>query len=465
MRMTAAHRPAPEPVPARVAPKAGEGHGRGPGAASAALAYSAGRGREPLPAFPHARAVERSTGREVRGSAVHDPEACARRGVPAFTDGGTSFFAHREPALRVAAHEAAHVLQHTGATRDAGLGAEGHAGAVSRAVEGGRSARGLLGAGGARVAPAVRDFTEIPLWEQRSDNWGVASPIRVADDGMAAVRPGAGFGSHDFWAAEPLLALSNTTLERNRSVIRLRPGSDTLRGKAPDGSGSRTLVRVEPENVVNSTRGDGMQLWADCERAGRDVMGAGEGTGLNPERMKAAVTAPILVMDMLKYLVTGEEPPRREHSTEASMPKAMRNEILRLWLGGSSKEALERYRAMPADDRDRFDERLGVNRYAAPEVGEGWTSKEGGKGYPGMSTWIYHWAGVVLKTGGDRVTLENYAVPDPKDPYRNDPEAVNDRWMFQMYGPASKQGQTFHEQQEAHHELGDQPFTMRVLQR
>ncbi|GAA2638677.1 hypothetical protein Adu01nite_78600 [Paractinoplanes durhamensis] len=36
------------------------------------------------------------------------------------------------------ANEAAHVLQHSGQTGDAGLGAEGHAGAVADAVVAGR---------------------------------------------------------------------------------------------------------------------------------------------------------------------------------------------------------------------------------------------------------------------------------------------------------------------------------------
>jgi hypothetical protein len=53
------------------------------------------------------------------------------------------------------------------------------------------------------------------------------------------------------------------------------------------------------------------------------------------------------------------------------------------------------------------------------------------------STWDWHFATVVARSGGDRVTLENYARGDDRRG-DNDP-----RWYFQMYG--SKPGQSFHE--------------------
>ena len=60
-----------------------------------------------------------------------------------------------------------------------------------------------------------------------------------------------------------------------------------------------------------------------------------------------------------------------------------------------------------------------------------------------------------MTSGGDRVTLENYAVVDPM--------AQNSRWVFQMYGPPSKAMQTFHDQhKDVHNQHGDAPTTMRV---
>ena len=43
-----------------------------------------------------------------------------------------------------------------------------------------------------------------------------------------------------------------------------------------------------------------------------------------------------------------------------------------------------------------------------------------------------------MTSGGDHVALENYAVGNP--------EAQNNQWVFQMYGPPSKTMQTFHDQ-------------------
>ncbi|MFP2934220.1 hypothetical protein ACLESO_55690 [Pyxidicoccus sp. 3LG] len=72
-------------------------------------------------------------------------------------------------------------------------------------------------------------------------------------------------------------------------------------------------------------------------------------------------------------------------------------------------------------------------------------------------TWNFHWGGVVMVSGDDRVTLENYAVGNAN--------VKNSDWEFQMYGPASKAGQTFHEQHQATGQHGDSPTTMRVGKR
>lgn len=109
---------------------------------------------------------------------------------------------------------------------------------------------------------------------------------------------------------------------------------------------------------------------------------------------------------------------------------------------------------MSPEDKEKFDKDAGINKYAAPEVGEGFTMSTGGKDYPGNRTWNFHWAGVVMTSGCDRVTLENYAVGDP--------DVKNTEWEFQMYGPPSKKGQTFHEQHKATKQHGDAPTTMRV---
>ncbi len=108
--------------------------------------------------FPHRADLEASLGTPIPGTAVLDRAGCAARGVPAWTVGLSAHFATLDVPLDVAAHEAAHLLQHAGRTGDAGLGAEGHAQAVEGAVTSGGRARGLLG-GGARVGGGTHNYT------------------------------------------------------------------------------------------------------------------------------------------------------------------------------------------------------------------------------------------------------------------------------------------------------------------
>jgi hypothetical protein len=114
-------------------------------------------------------------------------------------------------------------------------------------------------------------------------------------------------------------------------------------------------------------------------------------------------------------------------------------------------------------------ERLGMNRWAAPDVGEAYMISTVGPQIAsdpvrGTATvrdiraqedrvlaWGYHFGAVVAQSGGDRVTLENYARGDNRGG-RADP-----RWYFQMYGTRS--GQSFHEFHEARRDYAN-PVTI-----
>jgi hypothetical protein len=371
----------------------------------------------------------------VSGQAVVDSPTSRRLGVEAFTEGTTTHFSARQPRVEVAAHEAAHQLQNLGRTRDANLGPEGHAEAVAHSVARGQSAKHLVGSGATNAA-AARAYTEIPVPAQTGSNWVTPSklPVRVSDDGkMAATQDGA-YGTHELWANPALVSASNSILNAQKSVIRLHTTSGKLGGPVPSGGTSSSLTRVEPESVATATAGDTMSIWADCGRAARDVMGTG-GTG-----RVAAV-----------YTRSGAEV-----RTSADRPDDMKNEIIRHELGGGTSVTMgwAKYNTLSPPDRDAFDKKSGINRYAAPRVGEGFTISTGGAAFPGKSTWNFHWAGVVLRSGGDVATLENYAVSDVT--------VKNTDWNFQMYGAPARPGQTFHEQHLASQQHGMKPTTMRV---
>jgi len=93
---------------------------------------------------------------------------------------------------------------------------------------------------------------------------------------------------------------------------------------------------------------------------------------------------------------------------------------------------------MSADAAEEFDARYGVNQHAAPKIGQSYTIAEKETGANG---WSFHWAFVILQLGDDRVTLESSARLGLDSPLG----AKNDAWGFEMYGPASRTGQTYHE--------------------
>jgi hypothetical protein len=432
---------ADEAPPPQLAPSQAAVLGMQRGVGNAAVARMLG-------AFPHGQTLERRLGRTPTGEAVVDRAGCDARGVEAFTEGARTHFASAEPRLQVAAHEAAHQLQHAGVTREGFLGPEGHAQAVARTVSAGRSAASLLGSYGENVPSALRPYTEVPPDKQRPDEWPVGKLARVSDDGTMVVKQDSQYGSHKLWATRPRIKSSNDQLKSGGSVIRLKETGEAMTGNPPElnkpGMIGRCmdLVSVEPENIATSTSGTTMEIWADCGRCARDVMGIGGGSGKNYTKVTATYTEGGKIV-----------------KTDASSPKAMADEIMAETLGkdawfGEAEAGWKKYRAMTASERDAFDREHGINKYVSPGVGEGYTMATGGAPYPGKRTWNFHWAGVVMSNGSDHVTLENYAVGFA--------DAVNTDWDFQLYGPASKAGQTFHEQHKASEQHGDAPTTMGV---
>lgn len=146
--------------------------------------------------LPHGDAIQASFGRhDVSGVRAQvggvGAAAAAALGADAFATGDRVAFAG-EPDLRVAAHEAAHVIQQRrgvsllGGAGSAGDAYEGHADAVADAVVRGASAEALLDAAptGGAAGPAVQRWS----WGQGRRAAHAAERRQVWDDG-AAQRP------------------------------------------------------------------------------------------------------------------------------------------------------------------------------------------------------------------------------------------------------------------------------------
>lgn len=363
--------------------------------------------------FPHASAIQASTGSAVPGTALVDAAACEARGVPAFTDGDVSYFASDAPSLHVAAHEAAHQLQHAGLSHDAGLGVEQHAHAVANRVSAGGAAHDLLGARGTAVSPGVRNYTVFSESDQSAaGQWKAGGTALVGDQGRTITTDA---DKHLCYADPALIAEANGILKAKKSGVRIEPGAAGPSGDAPDGSGFKSTVKVDYKILGDSNN---EEYLADCGHSARETMGdAGK--------------------DSTPHGVFKDGAGTQKNTTGSKNPATFRDEIyVAGGLGPDGPSAHAAYNALSAVDKDAFDKKHGINKYAAPGVGEAFTRRRddelGGTGFN------FHWGGVIMVAGGDRVTFENYTKGNGYD-------AKDKDWYFATYGPPTKLGQTWHE--------------------
>jgi len=364
--------------------------------------------------FPYAASIQSAAGTSIPGLAIYDPDACRKVGVPAFTDGSVTHFATPRPALQVAAHEAAHQLQHAGRTNDAGLGAEGHAHSVANLIASGVSARPVLGDRGRPVASALRPYTEISATIQAvTSQWVIGSDARVAETGLMVTSVS---DRHVCYAEPTLIEAANLILRAKQSGVRLRAGGVGPSGDAPDGSGAKSTVAVIAQ--VKSATGTG-ENWTDCGRMSREVQGlAGTDTPARGIYRDSAGT-------------------ESETTSSRSTTRIRDEALVGAGLGTDPASARAAYHALTAAEREAFNLAHGINRHAAPNVGESYMSvRNDALTSAGFN---FHWGGVIMVSGGDRVTFENFARPGTNY------STQNLLYYFDMYGPPSKAGQTWHD--------------------
>lgn len=309
---------------------------------------------------------------------------------------------------------------------------------------------------------------------------------RIADDLSAAVK--VGYPNHELYAASGKVIISNLMLAGVGSGIRLAEESETL--KVSQGSKSNTLKKIIPKNTQNSTSGDSMKISDDCGTSCSVVVGSSSRTALHkdaimgidsktvattPSLMKAEIMKKLLVKwltmasttvtqkaDITDVLAKADAKQIEINAARTALSAAttaadreMKSNIYWAKVDQYGEIMMSFYNKLPESNREEIDKYLGINKFAKPNVGQGYTMSSGGTNYSGQSTWNFHWGGVVMKSNDqqDTITLENYAVPG---------NVENDRWDFAMYGTAAKRGQTFHEQHHETKQHGDKPTTMTI---
>lgn len=371
------------------------------------LSRMAGRGHE-LPARERTF-FENRLGHDLRHVRIHADtnasDAAEAMQARAFTVGSNIGFRNgtyspgNQEGRSLLAHELTHVVQQTAPPTVTGRGvpASGRAPALGHTVQ---------------------RYKEIKKSKQSPGNWNVGSKARVADNGLAVTSI---VNAHECWASGNLIKESNRLLKSKNSGIEIKAGGSTVTGKAPATGRKRTLKKVVPTIRASTAVGGTQDFWADCGRSSREVMGP-HGTDTSPRG----------VFQKGGKLETTP--------TASSNPANFRDDIfVEAGLGSDRASAAAAYRVMSKAQRRKFDRKHKINQYADPGIGEAFVSRR--DDVRTSQGFNFHWGGVIMVAGRDKVTLENF--------YKGGGYAAKDTdWYFEMYGPPSKPHQTFHRQNE-----------------
>ena len=380
----------------------------------------------------------------------------ARYGAQAFTRGSEI---HVGPgAERHLAHEAWHVVQQKQRRVAADSSVRGVPLNTDRRLE---NEADTMGARALRTAPpaqaaGMKTATTVPTVTQC---YGVysgdteAETWTVSDNHHMALRS-VGDECRELYATPQLIAAANQSLRQRGSFVRLIQGprcpppvlgalyraypswvprdqaSNDELGKAKD---CRDMTEKAEKNRLANKRGGepNFAMWADCSKAAQAVIGGRMGY-FRDFKVKAGK----------------ESRPQDEVENEPSaFARHLGTSLFRAGFKTKDKarDLRARYDNMTEKEREAFDQRMGINLHANPDVGEAYliateNTMPGYRPDPG-NEWVYHVAGVVMSDGSDRVTLEGFSLG------AGGANAIsNNVWNFQMHGTDPRRPrQTFHD--------------------
>ena len=368
----------------------------------------------------------------------------------AFTSGSDIYFNAGEyrpgtPAGRyLLAHELAHAVQQQrgirpdGATGQVGDSHERSADAVAARVARGGNASGLM-PGTRTVAPASAG----PVVQRYAIVAGQPYD-RLADDGkMAAVDHG-----REAWAESANIANSNKMLDGLKSKAKIEELSGKDLTVSPPGK--VTKITLKKFRMVDRVGGSEVELTNDCGTANQEMLGAGAAgyesfVGANQRGTTQEYTTP--------SAYRGDD---NAKGGLVSTTEQMSGEIyIRIFAREfkktlSREEALKEWAKLSASEQDRLSKKYGINKYAAPKVGQGVTIGSE-RDMPGASEsgYNFHFGLNLMASGHDYITLEDYHKSGVK-------------YYFDMYGPVSK-GQSWG-QESSNVNAVDDKFTVMVVQ-
>ncbi len=428
--------------------------------------------------------MERAFGADFGGVRIHADEVANRlnRSIQAraFTTGQDVFLRQGEyrpgsfEGQRLLAHELTHVVQQNGSKMQKENVIQRYmlynpgAGAGQYQTNGGADFTSQItgGAGNSFIDPG----TQLP----RLQNQVNPPAVRVSQNGHLAIEDAQLTNRQPkfFYANVAMVPAWNDTLQSQGSFYRLVVVGGPILTFVMPGGDARHLAKIEARNLERGNQGLGMTTAQRCDEMVREVLGT---IGTEPKALfnNAPMQLPEanqVTQEIIRHYYVAAELAYEAaggggagaggawgvggmpvNGVDFSNSDPVFNAVaanygneMNLHLGAVPNAALAA--------RMQF---LGVNEYAAPEVGQGLVTHKLGKetAAPGAgggtqlidaynnrvvpnpnnnTMWGFHWAGVIAKDGTDYITIENYArnaednhLPlSPADP----------RFYFQMYG-------------------------------
>jgi len=458
------------------------------GAASPAFESKLQRARgggQPLP--PNFRSqVEPLMGADFSGVRVHTDTQSNHLNqtiqAKAFTTGQDVFFKRgaynpgSQGGQELIAHELTHVMQQGGANPQT---------AQRKEADNNQLPEQPLAPIGQSTSPVVQRYIDFTAATKNSLGLSYLNGLG-SENGAIVWR-----GKQAVYATKEKIDESNEKLENSGSFIHLEEDG-LLRKKQRQDIGELYSLSTTP-NLYKATpkwreqedsgihkpvqqknkENEKLQLWQDCRKSSAAVMGSRDvdreieyevnnaierirrtepGELLN-ELYTAMI--PVFLLSNESYI---QNVHRKDNSPEEDLKVIVKSKDQ---TSGKTNQRTkmycrDAYAAMPPDAQNAFDQQYGIGKYALPDVGEGYSivTKWDVEGFETKSknTFGYHWGGVIMQDGNDRLTLEQAS--------RGLENEITDNWELNLYG--IEEGQSFQEKQDKTRAFGNKHTTIRV---
>lgn len=354
----------------------------------------------------------------------------------------------------------------------------------------------------------------------------------IANDRTVAIK-----GQKELYAVQGKADVSNKVLSAAGSTVELVETATEREFKGITNQIPRFMLRqVLPKNKDSGKQGREMDLWADCGKACTAVGGTNTQTivtagveGVSPTYQRNPISARISLMNTwLDQKASAPDTPKAQKAAiEATILKteklndlhherSLRLDVLKALDQSAVTPAVTEevteltkqieiidfqvadvlwgyYKSLTPDEKLAFDAKMGINRFAAPTLGEGYLIVGSNYQAPAIgttsgvedaielsqlgkpwarnfsrkqiippqsaisSTYNFHYATVVMQSTdlADQVTLENFATETSK------PDTKNQQWVFNMNGKAGSK-ESFHDARKS--AFGTNPVTFKLSQ-